>query len=181
MKERVESLSQGVSNEDVDGSYEARKYLMERAVSAIESYPVFGIGVNNFMTYSGDWHEVHMSYLQIAAEGGIPVFILYMMFFRRGFRNLKRLRKMKDLRPREKLFVGALHSSLVGFVVGALFAPVAYQFFAYFAVAYTSTMLRIIEELKPVPTNEAGPAKQPLLYLEVYGDHTRTGAVTPVR
>lgn len=180
MKERLESLSSGVSNEDVDGSYEARKYLMERAVEGIENYPIFGIGVNNFMTYSGDWHEVHMSYLQVAVEGGIPVLILFLLFFKRGFRNLKKLRKMKDLSPEEKTFVGALHSSLVGFVVGALFAPVGFQFFAYFAVAYTSTMLQIIQERKQDSGPGAVSPKRPLSFMEIYGDHGRPNAVTPV-
>ena len=32
--------------------YEDRKYLMVRAVDAIEHYPVFGIGARNFPTYS---------------------------------------------------------------------------------------------------------------------------------
>jgi hypothetical protein len=29
--------------------------------------------VQNFPTYSLIWHDVHMTYLQVAAEGGIPV------------------------------------------------------------------------------------------------------------
>jgi len=179
MKERLESLSSGVSQEDVDGSYEARKYLMEQAVRGIEEYPVFGVGVNNFINYSGDWHEVHMAYLEMAVEGGIPVFILYVLFFRRGFRNLKRLRKMKDLDPNQRLFIGALHSSLVGFVVGALFAPVAYQFFSYFAVAFTSVLLKILEENKQNSTG-AAPSPTPSLR-EVYVNYAGTGAVAPVR
>ena len=181
MKERLESLESGVSNEERDGSYEARLYLMQRAVDAIEEYPILGIGVNNFMTYSGDWHEVHMSYLQIAAEGGIPVFILYLLFFKRGFRNLKKLRKMKDLQPEEVIFVGALHSSRIGFVVGALFAPVAFQFFAYFAVAYTSTLIQIKAEEKGTTASGVGSRQQPLHYLEVYGNGNRTGTLAPVR
>jgi O-antigen ligase len=180
MKERVEELSSGVAKEDIDGSYEARKYLMMKAVEAIEKYPILGIGVNNFQTFSGDWHEVHMSYLQIASEGGIPVLVLYLMFFRRGFKNLKRLRKMKDLDRDEKLFVGALHSSLVGFVTGALFAPVAYQFFSYFAVAYTATLLKILEEKKQNPPVPQTPPR-PSLFPEVYVDHARNGAVAPIR
>jgi len=44
------------------------------------------------------------------------------------------------------LFAGALHSSLVGFLVGALFAPEAYQYFPYFAVAYTAVLLAIERE-----------------------------------
>ena len=81
-------------------------YLMVRAVDAIEHYPIFGIGARNFPTYSGIWRDVHMTYLQIAAEGGIPVLIIYLMFFRRGFQNLKMLRKRNDLDANTTLVCG---------------------------------------------------------------------------
>jgi O-antigen ligase len=87
-----------------------------------------------------------MTYLQIAVEGGIPSLILYLLFFWRGFRNLRYLLKRKDLSSDLKLFTGALHASLVGFAFGALFSPEAYQFFPYFAVAYTSALLACVKE-----------------------------------
>jgi O-antigen ligase len=87
-----------------------------------------------------------MTYLQIAVEGGIPSLILYLLFFWRGFRNLKYLLKRKELDPDLKLFTGALHASLIGFAAGALFSPEAYQFFPYFAVAYTSALLAFVKE-----------------------------------
>ena len=87
-------------------------------------YPVYGIGVKSFMSYSGYWKEVHNCYLQIGAEGGIPALVPYLMFFRRGFTNLKQLRKA-ELDPEASLFVRALNSSLIGFVAGAFFAPEA--------------------------------------------------------
>jgi O-antigen ligase len=127
-------------------SYEQRQFLMERAIECIEHYPIFGIGTRNFETYSTVWREVHMTYLQIAAEGGIISLILYLMFFAKGFLNLRRLGKRKDLDPEIKLFAGALHSSLVGFVVGALFSPEAYQFFPFFAVAYCSALYAYVRE-----------------------------------
>ena len=87
-------------------SYEQRMYLMERAIDGIENYPIFGIGVANFVTYSLVWREVHMTYLQVAVEGGIPVLILYLLFFRRAFKNLRVLRKAeKKLEPEMVLFV----------------------------------------------------------------------------
>jgi O-antigen ligase len=141
-----------VNGEDLGarGSFEARKYLMEQALRGIEHYPILGLGDNNFITYSGDWHEVHMSYLQIAVEGGIPALIVYLLFFSCGFANLKKLRQMQHLDSEAILFVGALHSSLVGFVVGALFAPEGYQFFPYFTVGYTSALLAILQQREPV-------------------------------
>jgi O-antigen ligase len=165
------------------GSYESRKYLMLRALEGIETYPILGIGSHNFVSYSGVWHQVHMTYLQICVEGGIPVLILYLMFFGRGFRNLRILRKTKNLDEHTVLFVGALHSSLVGFVVGALFAPEAYQFFPYFAVAFTATLYQTVKEHE----EEQGqgdappPPKKPRHFLEVYADNGRTVAVTPGR
>jgi len=165
------------------GSYEDRKYLMLRALNGIEHYPIFGLGVNNFVTYSGIWHEVHMTYLQICVEGGIPCLILYLMFFGRGFKNLGILLRTKNLDPDIVLFVGALHSSLIGFIVGALFAPEAYQFFPYFAVAFTSTLLQTVKEREQLePGAPAPPPKKPRHFLETYADYgRRTGAVTSVR
>jgi O-antigen ligase len=165
------------------GSYEDRKYLMLRALDGIEHYPILGLGMNNFVTYSGIWHEVHMTYLQICVEGGIPALILYLMFFGRGFKNLKILRKTKNLDSDIILFVGALHSSLVGFVAGAFFAPEAYQFFPYFAVAFTSTLLQTVKEREQEqqPGATPQPPKKSRHFLETYADYGRTGAVTPVR
>ena len=163
------------------GSYQERKYLMVRALDAIEHYPVFGIGTRNFPTYSGVWRDVHMTYLQICAEGGIAVMILYLMFFWRAFKNLKTLRHMKNLDPDIVLFVGALQSSLIGFVVGACFAPEAYQYFPYFAVAFTAALLQTIKENEQAPGSAPPPPKKPRHFLEVYADRGTAGAVSPVR
>jgi hypothetical protein len=127
-------------------SYEARKYLMRRAIEGIEHYPILGLGVADFQVYSGVWHDVHMTYLQIAVEGGIPSLILYLLFFACGFSNLRKLLRRRDLDVHTTLFVGGLHSSMIGFAIGALFAPEAYQFFPYFSVAYTSALVAILRE-----------------------------------
>jgi O-antigen ligase len=141
------------------GSYEQRRALMVEALGAIAHYPILGVGMGDFVPYSGKWREVHMTYLQIAAELGIPALIVYLLFLARGFGNLHKLRKIHNLDPEISLFVGALHSSLIGFMTGALFAPEAYQFFPYFAVAYTSVLLAIANEKPP----EAPPVSPPTL------------------
>jgi len=138
------------SDNQAYGSFEQRKFLMKKAIEGIERYPILGVGARNFEVYSTVWREVHMTYLQIAVEGGIPAAFLYVMFFYCGFRNLKKLRRRQSADPQIGLFAGALHSSLVGFLVGALFSPEAYQFFPYFAVAYTSAFLMIVEGQEPM-------------------------------
>jgi hypothetical protein len=121
---------------------------MISSLKTMARYPFYGIGVQNFVTYGGRWKEVHNCYLQIGAEGGIPALILYLLFFKCAFANLRRLRKL-DLDPEMRLFVWALHSSLIGFVTGAVFAPEAYQFFSYFAVAEVSVIWAIVREQRP--------------------------------
>jgi hypothetical protein len=180
--DRFTALSgDSTTDQSAYGSYEDRKYLMMRALDGIEHYPIFGLGVRNFQTYSLIWHDVHMTYLQICVEGGLAVLILYLMFFWRAFKNLKTMRQIKNLDPDVVLFVGALQSSLVGFVVGACFAPEGYQFFPYFAVAFTATLLQTIKEGERGPSTALPPPIKPRHFLEVYADRGTTGAVSPVR
>jgi len=180
--DRFAALSgDSTTDQSAYGSYEDRKYLMVRALEGIEHYPILGLGVRNFSTYSLIWHDVHMTYLQICVEGGIAVLVLYLMFFYRGFKNLKILRQTKNLDSDIVLFVGALQSSLVGFVVGACFAPEGYQFFPYFAVAFTATLLQIVKERQQQSGAPPPPPNKPRHFLEVYADRGTTGAVSPVR
>ena len=181
--DRFNALSGNTSVErGAYGSFQDRKFLMVRALEGIEHYPLLGLGCRNFETYSGIWHEVHMTYLQIAVEGGVPVLILYLMFFRRDFQNIAALIRMKNLDPDVRLFAGALTASQVGFVVGALFAPEAYQFFPYFATAFTATLLQTMKEQQKDSDGTAPPPpKKPRHFLEVYADRGTTGTVSPVR
>jgi hypothetical protein len=162
------------------GSYEERKFLMQKALSAIAHYPLTGIGTGDFPPYSEKWKTVHMTYLQIGSEGGIPVLILYVMFFYSGFRNLKKLNKNKNLDPEARLFMGAFYSSLVGFVVGACFAPEAYQFFPYFTIAYTSALLATVKASEAEGKAEVR-VRDRTSFREGYANYERPGAVTIVR
>jgi O-antigen ligase len=157
LKDRFFAISGEDLNDSMDvsahGSYEQRALLMKKSLEGVVHYPL-GIGLGNFPNYSGTWREVHVAYLQIAVEGGMAAGIFYLLFFARGFTNLRQLRRMGGMDEETVLFTGALHSSLIGFLVGALFAPEAYQYFPYFAVAYTSVSLAIARE----KSQEAGTA-----------------------
>ena len=162
LKDRFFAISEENVHSSLDvsahGSYEQRERLMIESVKAVLHYPL-GLGVGNFVSYNGMWREVHVAYLQIAAEGGVGCFILYLLFFGYGFANLRKLRKMNLQDPQVVLFTGALYATLVGFVVGALFAPEAYQYFPYFAVAYTSVLLAIAQEKHWSQSSETASTK----------------------
>jgi len=164
LKERFYAISANNVNNDLDesawGSYEQRRLLMTESLTGIVHYPI-GMGVGNFTVYSGMWREVHVAYLQIAVEGGIASLVLYLLFFARGFSNLKKLRRVPIHDPEIDLFSGALYATLVGFIVGAFFAPEAYQYFPYFAVAYTSVLLAIAKEREQAEGSAAALPSQP--------------------
>jgi hypothetical protein len=164
LKDRFFAIAGDNVNNDLEesahGSYEQRRLLMSESLQGIVRYPL-GIGVGNFEVYSGMWREVHVSYLQIAVEGGIAAFVLYLLFFARGFSNLKKLRRMPIHDPEIDLFSGALYATLIGFIVGAFFAPEAYQYFPYFAVAYTSVLFAIAKEKEPSEISAADLPNQP--------------------
>jgi hypothetical protein len=149
LKDRFRAISGTDLHDNVDvmayESYEARRSLMIDSVKSIVHYP-WGIGLGNFVIASGVWHEVHVSYLQMGSEGGLGALVLYLLFFRCGFQNLKKLRSIPDYDPEMALFTGALFGTLTGFLVGSFFGPEAYQFYPYFAVAYTSVLLAIAKE-----------------------------------
>lgn len=149
LKSRFLAISGKNISNDVDlsahDSYEERRFLMVQSVQAIAHYP-WGLGLGNFAVYSGFWRDVHVSYLQIAAEGGIASLVLYLLYFGRGFKNLRRLRRSSTGDPEVALFAGALYATLIGFLVGAFFAPEAYHYFPYFAVSYTSVLLLMMQE-----------------------------------
>jgi len=184
LTKRMEAISGKITSKQDNaayGSYEDRKYLMERAVTCIVHYPILGVGARNFQVYSGIWHDVHMTYLQIASEGGIPSLILYLLFFGRAFSNLRTLRRRKDLDIHTTLFIGGLHSSMIGFIIGAMFAPEAYQFFPYFSVAYTSALVATIAEQEHAPAPEEDKVKLHNGFGNLRVNHRKPAAATLVR
>jgi putative inorganic carbon (hco3(-)) transporter len=155
------------------GSFEERRYLIMKSIEGIENYPLFGIGIHNFPHYSGIWKDVHVAYLQIGVEGGIPVLVLYMSLFRCGFRKLRQLRRKPSSIAEFGLLGGALHSSLIGFIVGASFTPIAYLYFPYFSVAYAAVLFAIVQEqekaeqqVKKEPTRNTFIIRNPVGRLE---------------
>lgn len=160
LKDRFFAISENNVNngleESAHDSYEERRQMIFQSIQVVARYP-WGIGLGNFAVYSGTWHDVHVAYLQIAAEGGIVTLVLYLLFFARGFHNLRQRRRTPGDDPEIEMFSGALYATLIGFIVGAFFAPEAYQYFPYFAVAYTSVLFAIAREKELSEISAADP------------------------
>ncbi len=126
-----------------EASAEARKQLFLRSVEVTKQHPLFGVGPGNFQEISGFWHETHNAFTQLSSEGGVPAFALYVLILWCGFKNLRATKRLASGRTESSLFARALLASLAGYVAGSVFLSVAYAFFPYFLVAYTTALFGI--------------------------------------
>jgi putative inorganic carbon (HCO3(-)) transporter len=137
------------SKEDVASSYasaQARKQLLWRSIEVTAENPLFGVGAGNFEVMSGFWRVSHNSFTQMSSEGGVPALVFYLLILWCGFKNAGATTRAARGRRDLTLFARALRASLAGYVVGAIFASTAYQFFPYFLVAYTTGLLWIAKK-----------------------------------
>ena len=134
------------SQEDVASAYgsaQARQELFWRSVEVTRKYPLLGVGPGNFQTLSGDWHGTHNAFTEMSSEGGMPAFILYVLILWFGFKNVRAAKRFGRGQKESIILAGALQASLAGYIVGSLFASTAYQFFPYFLVAYSTSLIWI--------------------------------------
>jgi len=142
--------------EDTSAAYDsaqARQQLFWRSIEVTKEHPLFGVGPGNFDAVSGQWHTTHNSLTLMSSEGGVPALILYVLMLWCGFKNLKATKRLGRGRTESSVLARALFASLAGYAVGSIFLSVAYQFFPYILVAY-STALFLITRKSAVRSKE---------------------------
>lgn len=125
------------------GSAQQREQLFWRSVEITKEHPLLGVGPGNFEQLSGVWHESHNTFTQLSAEGGLPALILYVLILWQGFTNAGKTKRLASRIPESRLLAGVLHASLIGYIIGSIFASVGFQFFPYILVAYTAALFSI--------------------------------------
>jgi putative inorganic carbon (HCO3(-)) transporter len=124
-------------------SSQARQQLFWRSVEVTKAHPLFGVGPGNFDQVSGQWRTTHNSFTLMSSEGGLPALVLYALILFCGFKNLRATKRLARRHTESRLLAGALLASLAGYTVGSVFLSVAYAFFPYILVAYTTAILAI--------------------------------------
>jgi len=149
---RVESIFMGnIEGSGDKGSLQARKELLKKSVMIALTHPVFGIGPGCFALVDESWRVAHNTYTELAAEGGFPALILFLMSIGAALKNIASVKKSQHYRedPEFKLFTQALWAGLVAYLAGAIFASTEYNLYPYFMVAYTCAMVRIVNQTAP--------------------------------
>jgi O-antigen ligase len=158
------------SVEDI-GSVEIRYALWVAAVKMIKAYPLFGVGLGNFMTlapaYSGGKVPEAIAcntFLEVAAEMGVPALLIFILMLYSGYRRLELMRRRITPGGSSQLAdaVVALESSLVAYIVGSMTLSTEAQktfwlmFFLSLCVAPFRSKARATQPLDFVPVPDAG-------------------------
>jgi hypothetical protein len=166
---------------DADSStYEStqiRKMILKESLAAALEHPLFGVGPGNFTVISGVWRVAHNSFTEMAAEGGLPALILFLMILYRGLANVASLKRgPTDKESDMKLLATALQASLVTFVIGGLFSSWEYQYMPYLLVAYSTAFYRIAGPQQTPKPGSVGAPKWGKSYLRYQGQRTSSRA-----
>ena len=89
----AESYAMAQAGEDITSG---RTEMYEAAWKAFHDSPIFGIGMENFSSYTGIDHYVHNTYLQTLCERGIVGIILFVLALYKSISNtIKLIKKVK--------------------------------------------------------------------------------------
>jgi O-antigen ligase len=145
-------------DEDQTGSRQQRIQLFKQGLQVFIENPITGIGAGQFVNYDGDmmverWRVTHNVWLQVAAELGIFGFCTFAFLVWRAFTSCfaarrairgptkgnRRAGATTTLTPMEQKVIDmnakGMLAGLVGWVVCAFFASVAFNWTFYYVFA----------------------------------------------
>ncbi|HWQ00239.1 MAG TPA: O-antigen ligase family protein, partial [Vicinamibacterales bacterium] len=158
------------AEKDPTGSREARKRLMREGYQAFLEHPLTGVGAGQFQNYKPEareeaWRETHNVVLQVASELGAAGLAVFVFLVATAFRGaVSAVRRARSPAGRAtpgadwlRLFGVALVASLVGWLVAAMFASVAYYWTFYYLLAASAAMADLARR-EIAPRRRTSPA-----------------------
>jgi O-antigen ligase len=146
------SFDTDVQDTGVAASTEAHLDLFKAGWGMISANPVFGVGLGQFQEQSSVYYDVahpriaHNTYIQIAAESGIPALIAFLLFIGLILHSLSHIATMAGAQGRLHIrqWAVALQAGLVGYLVSAFFLSAQFEKFFWLIVFLSIAMERIL-------------------------------------
>ncbi len=185
-------LSEEQDKEEFTGSREARRLVMADGVNAFLAFPITGVGAGQFKNYNpperqAKFLETHNVLIQAAAETGIVGLLAFVFLVWRAIKAawdtrrltrdprwmswMRRLHREDAARGLAEHSVG-MQAGLVGWLVCAMFASLAYNWTFYYVLA----LLVAARELAAHQAATPAPAKQKRIPLRAQRLSTQTVA-----
>ena len=165
--DRMYTIFNPEADAEFTGSRETRTTVMKEGLAVFAERPLTGVGAGQFVNYNFDgrverWRQTHNSLIQVAADLGIFGLLAFGYLIYRGISTALWLRRTLGPQPareepseavrvlpaddREALHdhAVAMGSALVGWLVAAMFASVAYSWTFYYLLALTIASRELI-------------------------------------
>ncbi|MGH7648043.1 MAG: O-antigen ligase family protein [Gemmatimonadaceae bacterium] len=167
-----------------------RKAVWERGLGYVEHSPIFGVGLRAFPIAEGEsdlarslsaqnhgfkWSVAHNSFLETAAELGIPGLIVFVSFFVVSIRTLIAVKPGGKYGPwvtsREQAIAQMLVGSFLGFMIAGVFVSAEYFSYLYFLLGMVIGLDKILRLRRDAawaalamarPVRLGGPQPMPL-------------------
>jgi putative inorganic carbon (hco3(-)) transporter len=159
----------------LEASNRAHEALFWAALRMIADNPIFGVGPLNFKALSTTYtvlqqgNIAHNSFLEVAAEFGLPIFAIFMALVFSTFRTLNQATRLAgtDAGWRIAGLAEGMRSGLLGFLVGGCFISAQYEKIFWLSVFLTIALGRFAREAAAVEaTAEEREAAEPDVILE---------------
>jgi len=132
---------------DMVGSSDQRKELFLRSIFVTLRNP-WGIGMGNSPVMNDNNLQWHNAFMQVASELTVLGLLIYLIFLISPFRKLGAIERTLLAKGEADWFyylaIG-LQASIVGFLVSSFFVSVAYNWFAYYLIAYAVAFRRVYQ------------------------------------
>jgi len=158
----------------LEASNKAHVALFFAALRMIADNPIFGVGPLNFKSLSTAYtgldqgNIAHNSFLEVAAEFGLPVLVVFVLLLVATFRILNRAARL-GASPEGRRLAGwaeGLRSGLLGFLVAGCFISAQYEKTLWLAVFVTIVLGRFAAEVRAAeaaePAGEDDVALEPV-------------------
>jgi hypothetical protein len=140
-------LSIFIPSLDPVGSSDQRSKLLTQSLWATLYNPQ-GLGIGNFRVISIRNLETHNAYTQVSSELGLLAIVAYMILLISPLRKLgaveRRMFAREDFSWIYYLSIG-VQASIVGYLISSFFAPVAYNWYIYYLIAFAICLRRLYQ------------------------------------
>lgn len=168
---------------DVNGE-QARLIAWKAGLRMIEAHPITGIGLGQFKPKMDLYADpgttldtiAHNTYMEIAAETGLPNFLIFVTLLFFAYRSLSRVRRRASDSgpPLVHLAATGIQAGLVGFIVGAFFLS-AEHMKLFWLMMFLSMALPSFLSVKT--ERKEKDAQQSKSFFEVNSDNAGSGAL----
>ena len=157
-----------------DGSINERWEIVTDAVEIFLDHPIFGVGVDAFMTVRGErfnrWQDTHNLYLQILTNVGIVGLLAFVIMLYSIFQSLGKAKQvLHRTRSEHSLWLENLANAVAVFLsarlIVGMFGMDFYENYWWLAAGLAGVLFRLATEAES--HSKAEPSVEPL-------DHSRT-------